>query len=148
ENAPCFQNHVASTNALMTPDGAFERKARMAEFKYLFTPIQIGNITLKNRIYSTGHVPAFAVDGYPKERYRLYQAEKAKGGVGLTIFGGSTSILDNSPATEWSMIANRDDSIIPYYREMAEAIHAPGAKVMTQITHVGRRGQSDSEKWL
>src|SRR5438874_1293589 len=102
----------------------------MAEFKHLFTPIQIGGITLKNRIYSTGHVPAFAEDGYPKERYRLYHAEKAKGGVGLTIFGGSTSILDNSPATEWSMIANRDESIIPYYREMADARAAvadPGA---------------------
>lgn len=120
----------------------------MAEFKYLYTPIQIGNITLKNRIYSTGHVPAFAVGGYPTERYRLYQMEKAKGGVGLTIFGGSTSVSPNSPATEWSMIANRDDSIIPYYQAMADAVHAYGAKVMTQLTHMGRRGLSDSEQWL
>src|SRR5438093_1187785 len=51
-------------------------------------------------------------------------------------------------SSEWSMIANRDDSVIPYYREMADAIHAHGARVMTQITHMGRRGQSDSEKWL
>src|SRR5262249_20098486 len=120
----------------------------MAEFKYLFTPIRIGNVTLKNRIYSTGHVPAFAEGGYPTERYRLYHAEKARGGAGLTIFGGSTSILDNSPATEWSMIANRDDSIIPHYQQMAEAIHGYGGRVMTQLTHMGRRGQSDSEKWL
>jgi N,N-dimethylglycine/sarcosine dehydrogenase len=120
----------------------------MSEFKYLFTPIQIGNVTLKNRIYSSGHVPAFAEGGYPKERYRLYHEEKAKGGVGLTICGGSTSVSENSPATEWSMIANRDDSIIPFYREMADAIHAHGAKVMTQLTHMGRRGRSDSERWL
>lgn len=119
----------------------------MTEFKYLFTPIRIGNITLKNRIYSTGHVPGFAEGGYPTERYRLYHVEKAKGGVGLTIFGGSTSVSDNSPATEWSLIAHRDDSIIPYYRELADAIHAHGAKIVTQLTHMGRRGQSDSEKW-
>src|SRR5688572_1114939 len=120
----------------------------MTEFKHLFSPIRIGGVTLRNRIYSTGHVPAFAENGYPTERYRLYHAEKAKGGVGLTIIGGSTSVSDDSPATEWSMIANRDDSIIPYYRELADAVHAHGAKVMTQITHMGRRGQSDSERWL
>src|SRR5204863_1517877 len=34
------------------------------------------------------------------------------------------------------------------YREMADAIHAQDAKLMRQLTHMGRRGQSDSEKWL
>ncbi|HXG24944.1 MAG TPA: hypothetical protein VNJ09_10340 [Chthonomonadales bacterium] len=57
------------------------------------------NITLQNRIYNTGHVPAFAVGDYPTERYRLYEVEKAKGGVRLTIFGGSTSVSPNSLAT-------------------------------------------------
>jgi dimethylglycine catabolism A len=117
-------------------------------FKHLFTPIQVGSLTLKNRIYSTGHIPGFAEGGYPTERYRLYHVEKAKGGVGLTIIGGSTSVSDNSPATDWSMIANRDDRIIPHYRELADAIHAHGAHVMTQLTHMGRRGRSDSERWL
>src|SRR5262245_51629563 len=112
-----------------------DQDLQMPEFKHLFNPIQIGPITLKNRIYSGGHVPAFAEGGFPTERYRLYHVEKAKGGVGLTIFGGSTSVAPNSPATEWSMIANRDDRIIPYYRELAEAVHAHGAKIMTQLTH-------------
>ena len=118
------------------------------EFQHLFTPIQIGGVTLKNRIYTTGHVPAFAEGGYPKERYQRYVAEKAKGGGGLIMFGGSTSVSPNSPATEWSMVANRDDSIIPYYRQMADAIHPHGAKIISQLTHMGRRGQSDSEQWL
>jgi len=120
----------------------------MTEFKHLFTPIKVGNITLRNRIFSTGHVPAFAVDGYPTERYNLYHAEKSKGGVGLTIFGGSTSVTANSPAAEWSMVANHDDSIISGYKEMAAAVHEHGAKVMTQLTHMGRRGRSDSDRWL
>ena len=70
----------------------------MAEFRYLFTPIQVGSITLKNRIYSSGHVPGFAEHGFPTERYRLYHVEKAKGGVGLTIFGGSTSVAVLRPS--------------------------------------------------
>jgi mycofactocin system FadH/OYE family oxidoreductase 2 len=118
------------------------------QFRHLFTPITIGNVTLRNRIYSSGHIPGFAEHGLPTERYRRYQEEKAKGGVGLTIFGGSTSVSPSSPATEWSMIANRDDSIIPHYRAMADAVHGHGAKIMTQLTHMGRRGRSDSEGWL
>lgn len=120
----------------------------MSEFKHLFSPITIGGVTLRNRIFSSAHVPGFAEGGYPTERYRLYHAEKAKGGVGLTLFGGSTSVSPNSPATEWSMIANRDDSIIPHYRALSDAVHAHGAKIMTQLTHMGRRGRSDSERWL
>ncbi len=120
----------------------------MTEFKHLFKPIKVGGITLKNRIFSTGHVPAFAVNGYPTERYRFYQAEKARGGIGLTIFGGSSSVEASSPAAEWSMVANHDDSIIGSYKEMADAVHQHGAKVMTQLTHMGRRGRSDSDKWL
>src|SRR5262249_42679858 len=61
--------------------------------------------------------------------------------------GGSTSVHPSSPATAWSMIANRDDGIIPYYRDLAQAVHAHGAAVMTQLTHMGRRGQSDGEEW-
>jgi mycofactocin system FadH/OYE family oxidoreductase 2 len=120
----------------------------VTELPHLFSPVTIGGVTLRNRIFSSGHVPGFAEGGYPTERYRLYHAEKAKGGVGLTIFGGSTSVSPNSPATEWSMIANRDDSIIPHYRALADAVHAHGAKIMTQLTHMGRRGRSDSERWL
>jgi 2,4-dienoyl-CoA reductase-like NADH-dependent reductase (Old Yellow Enzyme family) len=120
----------------------------MSEFKHLFTPLKVGSITLKNRIFSTGHVPAFAVGGYPTERYAQYQAEKARGGVGLTIFGGSTSVTPNSPAAEWSMVANHDDTIIPAYQMMADAVHAHDAKIMTQLTHMGRRGRSDSDQWL
>jgi len=46
------------------------------------------------------------------------------------------------------MIANRDDSIIPYYQKIADAVHAHGAKIFTQLTHMGRRSRSDTERWL
>jgi mycofactocin system FadH/OYE family oxidoreductase 2 len=150
-NAFCYpvrnlppSNRLLSHNTREVPG----MNEQMTEFKHLFMPIKVGSITLKNRIFSTGHVPAFAVGGYPTERYRLYQAEKAKGGIGLTIFGGSSSVAANSTAAEWSMVANHDDSIIPSYKEMADAVHAHGAKIMTQLTHMGRRGRSDVDKWL
>ena len=45
------------------------------------------------------------------------------------------------------MPANHDDSIIPAYRATAEAIHRHGCLVFTQLTHLGRRAQSDNESW-
>lgn len=117
------------------------------EFKYLFTPLQVGSVTLKNRIYSTGHAEAMAENGLPGPRLRAYHEEKAKGGVGLTIVGGSTSVHSTSPAAEWNLIANHDDRIIGPYQEMAAAIHAHGAKAFTQLTHLGRRATSDNETW-
>jgi len=74
--------------------------------------------------------------------------EKAKGGAGLVMFGGSTSVHPRSPGSEWVMIVNRDERIIPYYQQMADAIHAYGAKTFTQLTHMGPRSNSDTEDWL
>ena len=115
------------------------------ELRALFTPIQVGALTLENRIYSSGHAEAMADDGRPTERLRRYHEAKARGGCALTIFGGSSSVHPSSPAAAWKQIANHDDSVIPGYRAIAEAVHAHGCRVFTQLTHLGRRAQSDPE---
>jgi dimethylglycine catabolism A len=112
----------------------------------LFTPIQVGRLTLKNRIYSSGHAEAMAEGGRPGERLARYHAAKARGGCALTIFGGSSSVHPSSPAAAWKQIANHDDSIIPAYRALADAVHAHGCLVFTQLTHMGRRAQADGEE--
>lgn len=117
------------------------------EFRYLFTPIRVGSLTLKNRIYSTAHAEAMAAGGRPTERLLRYHEAKARGGCALTIIGGSTNVHPSSPASEWNLIANHDDSIIPAYRELAEAIHRHDCLVFSQLTHLGRRAQSDTEAW-
>jgi len=63
----------------------------------LLQPFQLRHLTLRNRIMSTAHEPAYAVDGKPKLRYQLYQEEKAKGGIALSMFGGSTNVAPDSP---------------------------------------------------
>jgi 2,4-dienoyl-CoA reductase-like NADH-dependent reductase (Old Yellow Enzyme family) len=57
----------------------------------LLQPYQLKHLTLKNRVMSTSHEPAYSEDGMPKERYRLYHAEKAKGGIALTMTAGRRS---------------------------------------------------------
>lgn len=116
-------------------------------FRYLFTPFSLGNLRLKHRIVSTGHAEAMAEDGKPGARLSAYHEAKARGGVALTIIGGSTSVHPSSPASAWNMIANHDDSIIPGYRTVAEAVHRHDCRIMSQLTHLGRRSQSDVDRW-
>ena len=58
----------------------------------LLQPFQLRGLTLRNRLMSTAHEPAYTEDGMPKKRYRLYHAEKAKGGIALTMIGGSSVV--------------------------------------------------------
>lgn len=107
-------------------------------FRHLFTPLQVGGLTLKNRIFSTGHAEAMAEDGKPGPRLRAYHEAKARGGAGLTIIGGSTSVHPSSPASAWNMIANHDDAVIPGYRSLAEAVHRHGCRVDGGRAHLRR----------
>jgi N,N-dimethylglycine/sarcosine dehydrogenase len=116
------------------------------ELRALFSPVQVGRLTLKNRIYSSGHAEAMAESGRPGDRLTRYHEAKARGGCALTIFGGSSSVHPSSPAAAWKQIANHDDSIIPAYRALADAVHAHGCLVFTQLTHMGRRAQADGEE--
>src|SRR5881397_2097142 len=118
----------------------------MPELRALFSPIPVGRLTLKNRIYSSGHAEAMAEGGRPGARLTRYHEAKARGGCALTIFGGSSSVHPSSPAAAWKQIANHDDSIIPAYRAIADAVHAHGCHVFTQLTHLGRRAQADGEE--
>ena len=117
-----------------------------AELRALFSPIRVGGLTLTNRIYSSGHAEAMAESGRPGARLTRYHEAKARGGCALTIFGGSSSVHPSSPAAAWKQIANHDDSIIPAYRALADAVHAHVCHVFTQLTHMGRRAQADGEE--
>ena len=63
----------------------------------LLQPYQLKHLTLRNRIMSTAHEPSYSEDGMPKERYRLYHAEKARGGIALTMTAGS-AIISGAPS--------------------------------------------------
>ena len=113
----------------------------------LLEPFQLRHLPLRNRIISTAHAPAFAEDGQPRDRYRLYHEEKAKGGVALTIIGGSTNIAPDSPSVFGQLYAG-DDSVVPWFRRLTDGVRSQGAAVMCQITHMGRRTTWDQAHWL
>ena len=113
----------------------------------LLQPYQLKHLTLKNRVMSTSHEPAYSEDGMPKERYRLYHAEKAKGGMALTMTAGSAIVSRDSPAAFGNLQAYRDE-IVPWLRELTDACHEHDCKVMIQLTHLGRRTGWNKADWL
>lgn len=113
----------------------------------LLDPFQLKHLSLRNRIVSTSHAPNFVEGGYPRDRYRLYHEEKAKGGVALTMIGGSTNIAPDSPSVFGQLYAG-DDSIVPWFQKLTDGVHQYGAAVMCQITHMGRRTAWDDGHWL
>ncbi len=113
----------------------------------LLQPYQLKHLTLRNRILSTAHEPAYSEDGLPKERYRLYHAEKAKGGIALTMTAGSAVVSRDSPEAFGNLHAYKDE-IVPCLKDLSDACHEHGAAVMMQITHLGRRTNWNKADWL
>ena len=107
----------------------------------------LGPLTLRNRIFSSSHAPGYNTDGTPSERYVAYHEEKAKGGIGLTMIGGSSNVSIDS-ASLWGQLNFATDAIVEPLAAMTERIHRHGAAVMCQITHMGRRNVSNDGDWL
>ncbi|WP_375055253.1 dimethylglycine demethylation protein DgcA [Zobellella sp. DQSA1] len=120
----------------------------MGQFDALFQPMNINKLTIRNRVVSTAHAEVYATDGgMTTERYVKYYEEKAKGGLGLAICGGSSVVSIDSPQGWWSSVNLSTDRIIPHFQNLADAMHKHGAKIMIQITHMGRRSRWDGYDW-
>jgi len=113
----------------------------------LLQPYRLKHLTLRNRFLSTAHEPAYTTDGMPAERYRLYHVEKAKGGIGLTMIGGSAVVAPDSPQAFGNILLYKDE-VVGHLSRLADAVHEHGAAVMIQITHLGRRTNWGKESWL
>ena len=113
----------------------------------LLQSFQLKHLHLRNRIISTSHEPAYSEDMLPKLRYQLYHEEKAKGGIAMTMFGGSTLVDRDSPPAFGNLYAGSDE-IIPYFKQLAHRVHQHGTAVMCQITHLGRRTSPYVNDWL
>jgi 2,4-dienoyl-CoA reductase-like NADH-dependent reductase (Old Yellow Enzyme family)/thioredoxin reductase len=113
----------------------------------LLQPYKLKHLTLRNRIIVTSHEPAYPEDGMPKGRYRAYTVERAKGGVAMTMTAGSAAVSKDSPPVFNNLLAYKDE-IVPWVKEMTDAVHEQGAAIMIQLTHLGRRTRWDKGDWL
>ncbi len=104
------------------------------QFEYLFTPLKIKNVTIRNRIVMTAHGTLMGACGYPTDQLINYYVEKAKGGCGMlvsefaTVHPGYTSVLNI-----------HERSFMPHFQRMTKAVKEHGATIMQQIGHIGRQ---------
>lgn len=111
----------------------------MPHYEHLFTPIQIGNMTVPNRIC---HVPtdisSSNADGSVSERDIHHHSQIAKGGAGLIIVGATSPDGKTGRPTVTGLVAD-SDSCIPGLARLAEGMHKYGAKCVVQLQHPGRQ---------
>jgi dimethylglycine catabolism A len=117
-------------------------------YPHVFTPITLNKLTLPNRIYSTGHAEVYSdAGGMPGNRFIGYYEEKAKGGLGMAICGGSSPVSIDIPQGAWQPVNLTTDRVIEPLSRLAEAVHRHGMKIMIQATHMGRRSAFASDPW-
>ncbi len=117
-------------------------------YPHIFTPLKLNQLTLPNRIYSTAHAEVYAeAGGMPGDRYIRYYEEKAKGGLGMAICGGSSPVSIDVPQGAWRPVNLTTDRVIEPMARLAETVHRHGMKIMIQATHMGRRSAYAGDPW-
>lgn len=107
----------------------------------LFEPFRLKDMELKNRLVMLPMATNFAApEGYVSERLIDYFAERAKGGVGFIIIGGTT--IDPAGRIFPTGLCLYHDDYIPGLRRLTEAIHSYGVKTAIQLIHGGRECSS------
>ncbi len=105
-------------------------------FAHLFSPLTIGPLTVKNRVFSTGHMTMMIDGGVPNDDFVAYHEARAAGGAGLII----TEAARIHPSTSQSGLAidGSNDNCIAAYAKTAGAVHAHGCAIFGQLSHGGR----------
>lgn len=105
------------------------------QLAHVLSPIDVGPITLKNRIISSAHLTHFAKDHLPSDQHVYYYREKARGGIGLIIM--EASAVHPTSAQFPTVVFAFDERVIPWYQRIAKAVHDEGAPVLAQLWHCG-----------
>jgi mycofactocin system FadH/OYE family oxidoreductase 2 len=108
------------------------------QFKYLFSPLQIGKVTVPNRISFSAHLTNLAEFNLPSERHVYYLAERAKGGTGL-IITEEQSVHPTDHSYEKLIDAFKPE-VIPGYRRICRAVHEYDTRIFAQLNHNGAQG--------
>ncbi len=127
------------------PAKSTKKPATKADFKNLLSPIQIKDVELKNRIAMAPMNTVMSLDnrGYVNEQILAYYAARAKGGCGLII---TECVLGTKLAAKFPFTSNLhcyNTSFAPGLAELAETIHAFGARTFIQMSiGFGRQGHA------
>ena len=105
----------------------------MNTYPKLFSPIKIGETTVKNRVFMPPISTNLADKGYVTDALVEHYAARAKGGVGLIV----TEVTTVEPTYVYlpGDMSICDDSYIPGWEKLTAAVHKYGAKILPQLFH-------------
>ena len=103
-------------------------------YPYLFSPIQINSLEIKNRIAYPSLGLLYSTDGKLNDRYYHYFAERAQGGAGLVTVGPVGVDYVGSGAIALSL--THDEAIVDF-RKLTDIIKEGGARAWIQLFHAG-----------
>ena len=105
----------------------------MNNYPNLFSPIQIGKTTVKNRIFMPPLSTNLGNKGYVTDELVAHYKARAKGGVGLFV----TEVVTVEPTYVYlpGDMSIHDDSFIPGWKKLVDGVHEYGAKILPQLFH-------------
>ena len=115
----------------------------MARYPHLFSPLQIGSVTVRNRIMQTAHVKLFTAGSVDSQRNVDYQVARAKGGAGLLITGNRVvhpTSTTGFPRISWAFLPGALEA----NQRLTRMVHEHGAVIFEQLNHFGLNASSDS----
>jgi mycofactocin system FadH/OYE family oxidoreductase 2 len=110
----------------------------MTEFRFLFSPFQIGRIVVPNRISFSAHLTNFGENHQISDRHRFYYKARAKGGAGLIVTEELSVHHSDHPYEE--LVFAFDPQVISGYTKLTNAIHETDTKIFAQLNHNGTQG--------
>ncbi|MFZ2178891.1 MAG: FAD-dependent oxidoreductase [Rhodococcus sp. (in: high G+C Gram-positive bacteria)] len=116
------------------------------EFPHLFSPFEIGGVTLKNRLVALPAGTSMAERGIPTHGDTEHFERLAAGGVGL-IISGATVVHRTTTLRSRKLAEAYLDEFVPATAAKSAVIHRHGARFVGQLCHLGREfigGESDA----
>ncbi len=110
----------------------------------LMSPIELGPVTLRNRVVSTSHQTSLVHDHLPTDDLIAYHEARARGGAGA-IFIEATA-TDPTGLLTAHTIGGFLPEVVPAYRRLADAVHAHDTRLLVQFNHGGREQISASPR--
>ena len=107
-----------------------------AEYPHLLSPLQVGSVTLPNRVLMGSMHVGLEDDLGPLRKMGAYFARRAKGGVGLLVTGGIAPNIDGQAKPFAGKLTNRLEAWRHKY--VTEPVHEEGGLIAMQILHTGR----------
>jgi mycofactocin system FadH/OYE family oxidoreductase 2 len=114
------------------------------QFKFLFSPLPVGQTVVPNRVCFSSHLTDFAENNLPGERHIYYLAERAKGGAGL-IITEEQSVHPTDHSYE-KLIDAFNPAVVPGYRRICNAVHEYETKIFAQLNHNGAQGDGSNSR--